>query len=582
MSATTTPPDLFHAILASGSLTWRRWGAAALDEARTRDLPVLVFAGAALDHWSAAMAAELVADHEAGTLIDELFVPVAIEVAGEPALAARVQQALALTADASGWPACAFLTPAGQPFGACAFRPLRDRERQVGLVRILLDVAAAWRERRADVQADAARVAAACRRMAEVTRSDQPLNPDLVLDNAEAQAMAIADTLEGGFGPPPRHPSPTLLRFLIARCRRPDAPLALARQVERSLAALVAGACHDQLAGGFHRACADAAWREPFFEKRLADQAQLALALFDAADAFGQRLYRDVAERTLRWCVAALRREDGTYARGLHADSRGADGVIAPGAAATWTLDEFEAVLGAEGAALVARRFGLGDTGHWALAVREPLADAEASRLPALLQRLAVARAEREIPLRDERLDAGAHGALLAALARARRQTKPDRELVAAGRALFRTMRRWARVAPFAIEGVQAVARSTGDLAWVAIGVDAWRGGRPGWTRNWAQDWLQQQYAHCCVAHDPGRFLIQAGAHALVLDPAAIAIEDSAEGPSGSAVLALAAVQLGRSDQAAAVIKAYAGLLRRTPLAGSGLCLALDQMLRDG
>lgn len=570
--------DLLHAVLAGGTVSWRRWGAAALDEARDRDLPLLVFCGAALDHWSAAMAAELAADREAGALIAELFVPVAAENAGDPALAVRVQQALALTADAAGWPACAFLTPAGRPFGACAFRPLRDRDRQIGLVRILIDVATAWRERRADVEADAGRVAAMCTELAAALGDDRPTAPALTLGNAEAQAMAVADTLEGGFGPPPRHPAPTLLRFLIARCRREDAPLALARQVERTLAGLIAGAVHDQLAGGFHRACVDAAGREPLFEKRLADQAQLALALLDAGEAFGQRLYRDVAERTVRWCVQALRRADGTYARGLHADSRGADGAPAPGAASTWTLDELEAVLGADGAALVARRFGVGETGRWALAVREPLADAEASRLPALLQRLAVARAEREPPPRDERLDAGAHGALLAAFARLRRLPDPDRGLLAAGRALFAVMRRWARAAPFAAPDAHATARATGDLAWIAIGVDAWRGGRAGWTRAWAEDWLEQQLRHCGVPDRPGRFLVQAARHAPMLDPPVHAAEDSVDGPSGAALLALAALQLGRPDEARAIIAAHAGLLRRAPLAAAGLCLALERI----
>ena len=578
MTTAASPPDLLAAILASGSLGWRRWGTAALDEARARGLPVLVFCGDALDHWSAAMAAELAGDGEAATLIDELFVPVAAEVAGDPALAARIQQALALTADAAGWPACAFLTPAGVPFGACPFRPLRDRERQVGLVRILLDIASAWRDRRADVEADAARVAATCRDLGAGLGGDRPAAPALVLGNAEAQAMAVADTLDGGFGPPPRHPAPTLLRFLLARCRRPDAPLALTRQVERTLAALIAGAGHDQLGGGFHRACADAASREPFFEKRLADQAQLALALFDAAEVLGRPLYRDVAERTLHWCIAVLRRADGSYARGVHADSRDAQGGMAPGAAVTWTMTELVAVLGSEGAALVARRFGVGERGRWALAVREPLAERELARLPALLRRLAVARAEREPPPRDERLDVGAHGALLAALARARRLPARDAALLAAGRALFRTLRRWARVAPFAAPGAHAVARATGDLAWVAIGVDAWRGGRPGWTRAWAEDWLTQQLADCGDPAQPGRFLIQAAPHALTLDPPLWSAEDSTEGPSGSALLALAALQLGRDDDARAILSAHAGLLRRAPLAAAGLCLALEQV----
>ncbi len=162
--------------------------------------------------------------------------------------------------------------------------------------------------------------------------------------------------------------------------------------------------------------------------------------------------------------------------------------------------------------------------------------------------------------------------------ARARRLPARDAALLAAGRALFRTLRRWARVAPFAAPGAHAVARATGDLAWVAIGVDAWRGGRPGWTRAWAEDWLTQQLADCGDPAQPGRFLIQAAPHALTLDPPLWSAEDSTEGPSGSALLALAALQLGRDDDARAILSAHAGLLRRAPLAAAGLCLALEQV----
>ncbi|MBA3684074.1 MAG: DUF255 domain-containing protein, partial [Planctomycetes bacterium] len=127
---------MFYRLLGAGPVPWRLWSDAARAEAARRDLPILVFCGAALDHWSAAMAAELIGDAQACAMIDALFVPVMAEPWAEPALAASVQRALALICDSSGWPACALLLPDGRAFGACPFRPLRDRDGQIGLARI--------------------------------------------------------------------------------------------------------------------------------------------------------------------------------------------------------------------------------------------------------------------------------------------------------------------------------------------------------------------------------------------------------------------------------------------------------------
>ena len=77
--------NLFAAALASGPIVWRRWNAATLREARERDCLIVVLAGAAADHWSVALAAELIADHEACQVIDQLFVPVVAETLEDPA-----------------------------------------------------------------------------------------------------------------------------------------------------------------------------------------------------------------------------------------------------------------------------------------------------------------------------------------------------------------------------------------------------------------------------------------------------------------------------------------------------------------
>ena len=379
--------SLLRELLAAGRIPWRSW-----DESRANaeDRPWLVFAGTTLDHWSSRLAAELNAGHEIAAALAEVFTCVVVEVASEPELAARIQQALALTAEADGWPAVAVCTPDGQPFGALPWRPLPD------LAQRLLAAAEAWLTNPADCLADARRLSAAWAARRQPAQG-RPLVPGLLLDAAESAAMELADPLAGGFGPAPRTAEPALWGFLIARAARAEAPFALGQQIERSLAALVAGRAHDHLGGGFFRGCADASWQEPFCEKPLAVQAHTAALLLTAAERLGRAVWRDVALRALDFTVGSLRLADGSYAHGLHADSPAAPGRWEEGACYRWTIDEVAAVVGEDGADLIHRRFGLpGIPG-----IGETLDPAGARRLPELVQRLAVARSERAQPRRD-------------------------------------------------------------------------------------------------------------------------------------------------------------------------------------
>ncbi len=53
------------------------------------------------------------------------------------------------------------------------------------------------------------------------------------------------------------------------------------------------GGMRDHIGGGFHRYSVDAEWRVPHFEKMLYDQAQLALAFLEGAQASGEGYYAD-------------------------------------------------------------------------------------------------------------------------------------------------------------------------------------------------------------------------------------------------------------------------------------------------
>jgi uncharacterized protein YyaL (SSP411 family) len=391
-----------------------------------------------------------------------------------------------------------------------------------------------------------------------VLAGDGRLNPERVLDLAEAQLMGEAHSLEGGFGASadgavalPRWPQPEKLRLLAALAARPDASPNLRTHLERSLAALAAGGIRDQLGGGFHRAASDAGWREPLWEQRLADQARLALAFLDGFTLTGRPLHREIAERALAWAVQDLDLGGARWGLGRHAIASLGDDVR-PGAYHAWSRSACAAVVGSEGAGILARRFALDDEAG-PLAVRGELDEREARRLPELVARLTTARAERSAPLLDERCDEGAHGLLLGALHAVCALPAPEPGLVAARDAL---RARLTATEPTGRAGTRAL---------VALG-------------------LAESGETACATHWLAGLTCDAAApcdHDALVDPMPADAEDTVDGPGCAGALALALIALRREDEARSVCAAHSGLLAKAPAVAPSLCLALARLQRE-
>lgn len=568
-------------------LEWLPWGDEALERSREGELPVAVVLGEACDHWSGRLARELRADDEVRELLRECYVCVAAEPTDQPALAARVQQVLSLHG-AQGWPAVAVLLPGGAFVGAVPYAPLRDGAKRAGLARVLLDLAQAWRDHRSDLEREAAHAAGILAELGALGAEAGLPAPKLTLDRVEAAAMAVADELEGGFGPPPRFHQPALVGFLLARCSAPGCAPALRSQLQRGFDALLAGAVHDHLAGGFFRGATDAAWARPFCDKRLLDNAQLVDLLLSADAILGGERFRAAADGALGWCLGALGHADGGCVSGLLADSPGDGGVLIDGACYAWSEAAAAEIVGREGAELFARRYlcdergALDPEGEFRFpALRGEVAASERERLPAIVRRLAVARDERPQPARDERRRAGEQGLLLRALSRAAvRDDAPPAWREAALRTLLvireqLTVDGRLRASDIDDAGEAAMgdrARcARGLLAWAELDGDAV-------ARNQGLLWAEELAAQLTidaqvVLADP------------LIEPPVVDALDRPDAPSSAAVLGellldAHAVSGGREWLHAArrLVEAHAGALRAAPLAAAGLCLVWHRL----
>ena len=520
------------AIAAGGAIRWRTLDAARI-EAATLDRPIAVLGVRGLDHWSARWLAELGSDKDACALFAEGYIPALIEVDRDTDTARTIQQVLALTADAAGWPVLALALPDGRWIGATAWRPVRDQERTAGTLRLLAESAPALGD--GSAAQDATRLAAMLAQLGHPPAAKLP-DPTLYFDSLESHALAAADTLEGGFGPPPRRPDTALLGLLAQRANRADAPLALSAQVERTLAAICAGALHDHLGGGFFRACTDAAWRTPLCEQRSRDTGLLIPLLR------GQG-FATLADAAQAWLVQTCRRADGWFVHGFHADSAAGPGRWEEGAYHRWTAPQVAEVVGEAGAELLARRFDLGESPGY-LAIRGQLDAAGTRRLPELVQRLAVAQRERPLPPRDDTAFAADQGIALVALADSEDPVEASaRDQLVAQLVILEDLPAW-----WEADGTPVGQADARALAWLGRG------------------------AYACGARAPAERLA-AAALDRTLDPA-----DDEDGPSAAAVVAhLCAdlsADLGWRARGLAVVSAHAYALRGAPLACAGLAHA--------
>lgn len=547
---------------------WMGWdrdgGAAARAEARRRDVPICCFAAEAGDPAAARAARILAADREWVTLLEEGFVPATCDVAVDPASAQRFQGALLRRSGLAGWPAVAFVLPGGDCLGASPW-PDDDPRSVAPVATAVLDV---WRCRRDDALADAADLEAA---IADGPQ-DGPPPDELVFGAAEAAAIEAADRFEGGFGAPPRRAEVAILDFLCVRARSGAPPSVLAT-LRRALDALLAGAVHDHLGGGFFRGARDRAWELPRCDKRCADQAQLALLLFDAAEVCARPFYADAACAALGFALGELRLDDGTFAHALHGESHGAADAPVEGAYYAWCEDAVAEVVGERAATAFAGAYLRGATigDGWHIPALRDRIDPD-SDLVTACARLAAARRDRPRPPRREIACADEQGMMLAALCRAAAE-RPEEGWDAPAAALAARCPDFEDRAAIA-DGEALGAAQLGGLAWLARGHLA--------HHRLTGDATSAKAARRCLGlaralrRTDGRLALEAGG------TPAQAADDGL--PAAAAVLARALLEAADLEpdaarDAAKVIAARGLALRAAPLACAGL---LATALRRG
>ena len=442
-TAHAAAPDLATSVSAllrsqaHSPINWETWNPDVLRRAQAANKPVYLFVGSSLSELSRATCQQSFANAECAAYLNQHFTCVIVDREEHPEVAACARLYLQTVKQTEGWPVHLWLTPELQPYEGAGYLPPSEEWGRSGFPLVARQASDAWTSNPRACRGHAAEaVSMMSLHGPEALPTLSPAALTEKLAQAAAAWRASFDAAHGGFGTVPKSPEPELLRFLL-RGSPADREAALA-----SLRALLNGAVHDPLDGGFFSRSTDAAWRIPYLQKTLADQARLALAFLDAAQAAGDPAFARAARGALDYALGRLALPDGGFAAAEDATAGESAGYY------VWTAAEIDAVLGPDAAAFKSA-YGVEPAGNVPadedlsgvyrgkniLFRSTPPGDAAAeAKLAAAANRLRAVRDKRPAPARDDRATAGAHGLMLAALARAAAQLNEPAYLSAATR----------------------------------------------------------------------------------------------------------------------------------------------------
>ena len=488
LSESASPYLLQHA---DNPVEWWEWGENAFEEARKRDVPVLVSIGYSACHWCHVMAHESFEDPATAEVMNEGFVNIKVDREERPDVDAVYMQATQAMTGHGGWPMTVFADHDGAPFFTGTYFPAEDRHGMPGFRSVLGAVSDAWTDRRDEVGQQAERLKEAIGQKLPVADD----LPDASVLAAAAEALAGQfDDRHGGFGAAPKFPQQPVLEFLLRVHDREWAEPAR-EMVHRTLAAMAAGGIRDHLGGGFARYSVDERWLVPHFEKMLYDNAQLARLYLWAGLDFDSEPLIEVSRDTLEYLLADLRHTDGGFFSAEDADSEGVEGKFY-----VWDHDEFMEVTGDDGP-VAAAYFGVTPGGNFEgssiLHRPQPLAEIadqhgmDSSTVTKAVRRAAVSLLERRSgrtrPGLDDKVVAAWNGLAIRAFAEAGAALSESRYTQAAEEAAEfvlgrlvdesgRLHRSWAkdRIGPLGVlddhgamaMGLFSLYATTGDVRW--------------------------------------------------------------------------------------------------------------------
>lgn len=342
---------------ADNPVDWWPWCGEAFEEAKQRNVPVLVSIGYSACHWCHVMAHESFEDPTVAEQMNRQFVCIKIDREERPDIDAVYMEATQALTGSGGWPMTVFMDHRRRPFFCGTYFPPHPGHGRPAFTQVMDALSSAWNERRDEVVEQAAQITKHLAEGAELPPGGTTTRPTMaVLDAATVALARNYDAEYGGFSDAPKFPVPSRLEVLFHRQARQHSPQ-VTQMLTHTLNAMAAGGIYDHIGGGFARYSTEVTWLVPHFEKMLYDQAGLLRSylrgwqLAGAAD-HGSGASKPAWEHVITEIVEYVHRDLGQLWGGVSsaedADSPDEHGHGVEGLFYTWTVEELRDVLGAD------------------------------------------------------------------------------------------------------------------------------------------------------------------------------------------------------------------------------------------
>ncbi|HRW12037.1 MAG TPA: thioredoxin domain-containing protein [Syntrophomonas sp.] len=411
---------------------WFPWSEAAFTKAKQENKPVFLSIGYSTCHWCHVMAHESFEDQAVADLLNRHFVAVKVDREERPDIDYIYMMVCQTLTGHGGWPLTIIMDSEKRPFYAATYLPKESRGGMPGLLELLPRVARLWGEEKQALMQSGQQISQLIDMKPE---KGEKQTVDLsLLSTAYHQFTRSFDNQWGGFGPPPKFPTPHNLLFLLRYYETMKEDHAL-QMTEKTLQSMYRGGMYDHVGFGFARYSTDRVWLVPHFEKMLYDNALLAMAYLECYRLTNHAFYATVSRDIFAYVLRDMTGDAGAFFSAEDADSEGEEGRFY-----LWSKDEVEQILGQK-AERWAQTYDISAKGNF-----------EGKNIPNLIhsanyyearlgmeaerQLMLACRAQRPRPLKDDKVLTAWNGLMIAALAQGARILKEDRYWQAACRAV--------------------------------------------------------------------------------------------------------------------------------------------------
>lgn len=404
---------------------WFPWSQEAFDKAIREMKPIFLSIGYSTCHWCHVMEHESFEDEEVAAFLNEHFISIKVDREERPDIDHLYMTVCQAMTGQGGWPLTILMNADHKPFFAGTYFPKNAKHGRVGIMDILQQINALWKNDRERIDKRVAHILGALEphlsRNAEGEIGKETLSESFQLYKRQF------DGTYGGFGDAPKFPTPHNLLFLLRHWHQTGEEQALG-MVEKTLDAMHRGGIYDHVGYGFARYSVDREWLVPHFEKMLYDNALLAYTYIEAYQATKKEKYAEVARQIFTYVSRDMTDAQGGFYSAEDADSEGEEGKFY-----VWTPEEIVEILGPEAGQLYCLAYDIKEGGNFEghsipNLIHTPLEQfaARVGKAPEQIlslfgsarEQLFLSRKKRIHPSKDDKVLTAWNGLMIAALAK--------------------------------------------------------------------------------------------------------------------------------------------------------------------